>query len=135
MSFALHPRLAADTALIADLELSRALLMNDRRYPWVVLVPRVPDAREVHRLDPETQTLLWRETTDVASALDTLYGPDKMNIGAIGNLVPQLHVHVVARRADDATWPQPVWGVGEAEPYGEAALAARMAEIRERLMP
>ena len=135
MSFALHPRLAADTAFIADLELSRALLMNDRRYPWVVLVPRVPDAREVHRLDPETQTLLWRETTDVASALDTLYGPDKMNIGAIGNLVPQLHVHVVARRADDATWPQPVWGVGEAEPYGEAALAARMAEIRERLMP
>ena len=133
MSFELHPRLAADTAFVTDLELSRVLLMNDQRYPWLVLVPRLVNAREVHRLSAEVQARLWQETTDAAAALDTLYQPDKMNIGAIGNLVPQLHVHVVARRVSDPSWPQPVWGVGEPEAYNEAALERRVTEIRERL--
>ncbi len=127
--FVLHPRLEADTRAIRRLGLSRALLMNDARFPWVILVPERAGITEVHRLPAGDQAALMTEIARVSAALEELYAPDKINVGALGNLVPQLHVHVVARRVGDAAWPGPVWGCGTAEPYGARELAETLARI------
>jgi len=124
MSFALHPTLARDTVEIAALPLCRLLLMNDRRFPWLILVPERESLREIHELAPADRAELVEEIAGTSAALTRLFQPDKVNVGALGNLVPQLHVHVVARFAADAAWPGPVWGSGAAVPYGEAELAA-----------
>jgi diadenosine tetraphosphate (Ap4A) HIT family hydrolase len=113
----LHPQLAKDTIAVGDLPLVRTLLMNDANYPWLVLVPRRADAVEILDLDEEQQTLLMSEIALIARVLKDVTDCDKLNIAAIGNIVPQLHVHVVARRAGDAAWPQPVWGAVAARPY------------------
>lgn len=129
-TFALHPRLAADTLPVADLDLCRVLLMGNRLFPWLILVPRRPAAVEVHKLATDDRALLMEEVARAARVLEQAMAPDKINIGALGNMVPQLHVHVVARRRDDPAWPGPVWGSGHAEPYaaGEGeVLAARIA--------
>ncbi|QJE73370.1 HIT domain-containing protein [Aerophototrophica crusticola] len=128
--FGLHPRLAADTIPVGELGLSRVLLMDNRLFPWLVLVPRRAGAVELHRLDPADRALLVEEMARAAGALEALFPCDKVNLGALGNLVPQLHVHVIARRHDDPAWPGPVWGSGHAEPYpaGEGqAVAGRVA--------
>lgn len=128
--FALHPRLAADTVPVADLALCRVLLMANRAFPWLILVPRRTGAVEIHRLDAADRGLLVEEIALASRVLEDAVRPDKLNVGALGNMVPQLHVHVVARRRDDPAWPGPVWGCGVSEPYapGEAeALAARLA--------
>ncbi len=128
--FELHPRLAADTLPVADLPLCRALLMDNRLFPWLILVPRRAGAVEMHRLPADDRARLMEEMTLAAAVLEAAVAPDKMNIGALGNMVPQLHVHVIARRRDDPAWPGPVWGAGHAEPYGRGegeALAARLA--------
>ncbi len=118
-AFVLHPRLAADCLPVGDLELCQVLLMNDSRYPWLILVPRVADIREVFELTSAAQAQLWREVTATGQNLLAASGSTKLNIGALGNLVPQLHVHVIGRRADDAAWPAPVWGLGVATGYPE----------------
>lgn len=126
----MHPRLAADTVLVRDEPLSRVLLMNDARFPWLILVPRRPEAVEIFHLSPTDRAQLTEETAKAAQVLAGLYPGHKINIGALGNLVPQLHIHVLARRPGDAAWPGPAWGSGSAEPYDEAAgqaLAARLA--------
>jgi diadenosine tetraphosphate (Ap4A) HIT family hydrolase len=137
MSFALHPRLAADTAWIADWPLSRVLLMNDSRYPWIVLVPRHADATELFQLDEAARTILMGEIARAGEGLNawasTHGGCDKINVGAIGNLVPQLHIHVVARRIGDAAWPQPVWGKGEPVPYSAGDLTRLTAALAAAL--
>jgi diadenosine tetraphosphate (Ap4A) HIT family hydrolase len=115
--FALHPRLAADTHAVTDWPLCRVLLMNDARFPWLVLVPRRPGATEFYDLDANARALAAEEIARAARALKQLTGADKINLGALGNLVPQLHLHVVARRMTDAAWPGPVWGAGSAIPY------------------
>lgn len=115
--FDLHPQLAADTAKVADLRLCRVLLMKDARYPWLILVPRKSDLTEIHQLPSKERALLMEEIAFCAQTLETLFAPDKINIGALGNLVPQLHIHVIGRRTDDPAWPGPVWGVGSAVPY------------------
>jgi diadenosine tetraphosphate (Ap4A) HIT family hydrolase len=120
-TFELHPRLAADTVFLADWALSRALLMNDARYPWLILVPRRNAAVEIHDLVPEDGATLMDEIARASAALKRLTGADKINVGALGNLVPQLHIHVVARRAGDPAWPGPVWGRGEPQPYAPDA--------------
>ena len=120
MDFSLHPRLEADTETLADLPLCRALLMNDSRYPWVILVPRIPDIREIHQLSDQDQIRLLKETSGLSKAMERAFGADKINVAALGNMVPQLHIHVIARFASDSTWPAPVWGQGQAVPYGEA---------------
>lgn len=128
--FALHPRLAADTLPVADLPLSRVLLMRDARFPWLILVPRRPGLREVTDLDAGERCILMEEIAAASLALQRDTGAEKMNVGALGNAVAQLHVHVVARFAADAAWPGPVWGSGAAQPYlaGAAeALAGRLA--------
>lgn len=115
--FELHPTLAADTFLIGDLPLCRVLLMNDAHFPWLILVPRQPDCREVWQLPDDQQQQLQRESSIVARALETLFKPDKLNIATIGNKVSQLHVHHIARFQTDAVWPEPVWGHGERLAY------------------
>lgn len=115
--FVLDERLKNDTCLVGDLPLCRVLLMNDSRYPWLILVPRQADISEVFQLSAPQQQTLWQETTQVAHALNTLFAADKMNIATLGNVVNQLHMHVVARMRNDAAWPAPVWGKGTAEPY------------------
>lgn len=128
--FALHPRLEADTALVADWGLSRVLLMNDARYPWLVLVPRRADLVELHDLNHAERMVLIEEIARASRWLKALTGAAKINTGALGNLVPQLHVHVVARNAGDAAWPGPVWGHGMPVPYAEDARAAFVAKLR-----
>jgi diadenosine tetraphosphate (Ap4A) HIT family hydrolase len=131
--FSLHPRLEADTALVADWQLSRVLVMNDARYPWLVLVPRRADATEIFDLDAADRALLIEETARAARGLKALSRAAKINVGALGNLVPQLHVHVVARAPGDAAWPGPVWGQGVAAAYAPQALETMVTALREGL--
>ena len=109
-SFTLDPRLASDTAPLGSLALSRMLLMDERRFPWVILVPRRNGLVELFDLPSEDRRTLIEETAAVASALKRATGLEKINIGALGNVVRQLHVHVVARKTGDPAWPNPVWG-------------------------
>jgi diadenosine tetraphosphate (Ap4A) HIT family hydrolase len=137
MGFVLHPRLMADTAVIVDWSLSRVLLMNDKRFPWIVLVPRRPNAVEIFDLDATSRTVLTNEIARAAERLKDWAGrhggADKINVGIIGNLVPQLHIHVVARKKGDAVWPGTVWGAGHPEHYGAAELMRIVGEMRDAL--
>src|SRR3954470_16451432 len=107
----LHPQFAADTVIVGDLPLSRVLVMNDANYPWLILVPRKPDITEIIDLDEREQVQLMSEVTGVARALRDATACHKLNVAALGNMVPQLHVHIIARFRSDAAWPNPVWGV------------------------
>jgi len=133
VSFTLDARLAADTLLIGDLPLSRALLMNDARYPWVILVPRRAGLIEITQLAASERAQLIEEAALAAGAISALAQVEKVNLGALGNIVRQLHVHLVGRRAGDAAWPGPVWGQGAAEPYQAPAGEARLGWLRTRL--
>jgi len=133
IAFALDPRLAADTFLLGDFDLSRVLLMDDARFPWLILVPRRAELRELIELPRDEQQVLLDEINRCAHVLHALHRPDKLNIAALGNIVAQLHVHVVARHARDAAWPRPVWGVGTREPHASAALADRIRALRTAL--
>ena len=128
--FVLDPSLARDTVPLEDWALCRVLLMNDAQYPWLILVPARPGLRDFHDLEPADQALATGEITRASKALQSLFTPVKLNVAALGNMVPQLHIHVIARFADDAAWPKPVWGVRPAEPYDEAALTARIGDLR-----
>ena len=119
-----------------DLRLSTVRLMNDNRYPWVIVIPRVAGAEEIFDLTRAQQALLTDETNAVAKALSSITDPTKMNIGALGNIVRQLHIHVIARFETDLTWPGPVWGVGEREPYndnGQAFISLLKSELALQL--
>ncbi|MBI3676856.1 MAG: HIT domain-containing protein [Proteobacteria bacterium] len=132
-SFSLHPRLEADTVLVADWGLSRVLLMNDARYPWLVLVPRRVGLTELHDLNHAESLVLTEELRRASSHLKALTGAAKINVGALGNLVPQLHVHVIARNPGDAAWPGPVWGQGATVPYEPSARDAFLAKLKAGL--
>lgn len=131
--FVLDSRLQQDTLPIGDFPLCRLLLSNDCNYPWFILVPRRPDITEVFELQPDDQLQLWKETTALSVLLKDLYKADKLNVAALGNVVSQLHMHVIARRRDDAAWPSPVWGRHPATPYTEQQLAAVRAQLRQVL--
>lgn len=131
--FVLDPRLAGDTRFVADLPLARVLLMDDARFPWLVLVPRRAGLVEIADLAEDAQARLWQEVNRAAAALREVVPCDKLNIGALGNIVRQLHVHVVARRKGDAAWPGPVWGHGRAEPYAHAAADALIPPLQQHL--
>ncbi len=135
MAFELHPQLHADTHFVCDLELSRVLLMDDARYAWLILVPRRRGMRDWIDLPPADQHRLLDEIALCSQALRAIVRPDKLNVAALGNVVPQLHVHLIARHVGDAAWPKPVWGVGERAPYAADALAARRAELLAQLEP
>ena len=110
-AWSLHPQLTQDTIDIGDLPLCRVLVIKDAHYPWLLLVPRRPEVTEIIDLDEVGQAQLMTEVSRVARALKEVTRCDKLNIAALGNLVPQLHVHVIARRSNNAAWPRPVWGV------------------------
>jgi diadenosine tetraphosphate (Ap4A) HIT family hydrolase len=127
--FTLHPRLEADCIVMGDFPLSRLLLMNDSRYPWFILVPRRVDIHEIYQLNEKEQQQLQRESVALGQCIMDAFGGDKLNVAALGNLVPQLHIHHIVRYLDDAAWPNPVWGVGISLPYSEEQVAG----IRERI--
>jgi diadenosine tetraphosphate (Ap4A) HIT family hydrolase len=133
MPFELHPTLAADTTFVASLPLSDVLLVRDARYPWALLVPRAEGVLDAHQLPDDAQLTLTRESAALSRALVSLFAPFKLNVAALGNMVPQLHVHHIARNPGDPAWPRPVWGVGDALPYEDDALRARAAALRAAL--
>ncbi|MEE4147970.1 HIT domain-containing protein [Pseudomonas viridiflava] len=129
--FVLDSLLLQDTRPLGDFPLCRLLLSNDSNYPWFILVPRRANISEVFELSAQDQLQLWQETTTLSKILKDLFSADKLNVAALGNVVSQLHMHVIVRKRDDAAWPAPVWGKHQAVPYTDEAFAA----IRKRLKP
>lgn len=131
--FTLATQLAADCHWVGDLALSTVLLFDDRRYPWVILVPRVASIREIYQLDQPQRLALLDESCRLGACMMEHFDGHKLNIGALGNLVPQLHLHHVVRREDDPAWPGPVWGHSPREPYDLDARNNRIAPLRTGL--
>jgi len=132
--FVLDPRLAADTLPVTSLPLCDVLLMNDARYPWLILVPRRAGLVEITELTDADQASLWQEISHASTALRSASPCEKLNIAALGIIVRQLHIHVVARNHGDATWPRPVWGHGKAVLYEPAASDALTEYLRNALL-
>lgn len=133
MTFQLHPRLKQDCIAIGRFELCQLLMMNDRQYPWLILVPERMDVQEIYQLNKTERQLLTEESSHLAKNMAALYQADKMNIAAIGNIVPQLHIHHIARYQTDKAWPAPVWGKFDAIPYTEREIADNVARIKDQL--
>ncbi len=134
-TFQLDPQLDADTIPLGRLALSRILLMDDARYPWLILVPERPELAEIIDLDEAGRAELMREIAAASQVLKKVFNPDKMNVGALGNRVRQLHVHVLARFVSDQAWPGPVWGVGEARSYPPHMAGITIDRLRDALRP
>jgi diadenosine tetraphosphate (Ap4A) HIT family hydrolase len=134
-SFLLDPQLDADTIPLGRLALCRVLLMNDARYPWLILVPERAGLAEIIDLPEAERMVLMTEISAASEVLKALYGPDKLNVGALGNRVRQLHVHVLARFQSDVAWPGPVWGVGQAQPYPPHMAGVMADRIGAALLP
>lgn len=133
-TFVLHPQLAKDTALIGRIGECLLLLMKDARYPWLILVPEQEGLRELHDLSDDQFSSVTQIIKQTSLRLQTLTEALKINVAALGNMVPQLHIHIIARREEDASWPGPVWGVGTAEPYTEDELTVLVATLKESLL-
>lgn len=131
--FALDSRLQNDTLLIGDFPLCRLLLMNDDHYPWFILVPRRDEVSELFQLSSDEQKQLWHETVTLSELLKDIFAADKMNVATLGNVVSQLHMHVIVRRRSDAAWPAPVWGKFAAQPYASEQVAAIRTKLRSVL--
>lgn len=129
--FVLDSRLQQDCLVLGNFPLCQLLLSNDANYPWFILVPRRAGIREVFELDAADQQQLWQEASYLAGALKASYNADKMNVAALGNVVSQLHVHVIVRHHDDAAWPAPVWGKHPAVAYGDEQVQAIRQRLRE----
>lgn len=127
--FTLDKRLAAVSVHALDLPLSRVMVMDDCRYPWLVLIPRRPHLTEMFELEPTDRVILTEELTVAASQLKTLTRCHKINVANLGNNVPQLHIHVIARNTDDFAWPNPIWGKGDAVPYEPSALESFVQKV------
>ena len=135
MSFALDPKIVSDTIEIGDLALSRLLLMDDSRFLWLMLVPRRANLAEFIDLDAEHRAILMEEIAAVSHAIVGMPGVDKINVGALGNLVRQLHIHVVGRSFKDSAWPGPVWGSGPAQRYESRRARELTLHFQKRLLP
>jgi diadenosine tetraphosphate (Ap4A) HIT family hydrolase len=133
MIFQLHPRLEQDCIAIGRFELCRLLMMNDSQYPWFILVPERADLHEIYQLSKAERELLTEESSYLAENLAELYQADKMNIAAIGNMVPQLHIHHIVRYRTDKAWPAPVWGRFDAVPYTEQQITDNLSIVRNQL--
>lgn len=133
-TFTLHERLKNDTFEVTDLKLCRVLLMNDESFPWLILVPMRPGVTEIHVLSKEDRALLIEEMAAASRAVTRAFNPDKMNIGALGNLVPQLHIHVVGRKKTDRAWPGPVWGSGGGKTYSSEGLQQTLSLVRSAIL-
>jgi len=133
MSFTLHPTLKKDCIELGSLKLCRVLLMNDSQFPWVILVPMRENITEIHQLSSDDQQQLMRESCHIAEQLTAIFEADKMNIAALGNIVPQLHIHHVVRYKTDLAWPAPIWGKLDAVAYSDTALATRLNQLKALL--
>jgi len=133
MSFTLHPRLQQDCISVGRFELCRLLMMNDSLYPWFILVPEKADISEIYQLNRAERGLLIEESSYLAENLAEMYQADKMNVAAIGNMVPQLHIHHIVRYRTDMAWPGPVWGKFDAVPLSEQQIRQHLASIKDRL--
>ena len=133
MPFTLHPKLAADCEQLVDLPLCTALLMRDHRFPWLILVPRLEDLRDLHDLPSEHATALFQEIGAASRALQTAFAAEKINVAALGNQVPQLHIHVIARYMSDIAWPGPVWNAGAVTDVDSTVVEERAGALREVL--
>ncbi len=129
----LHPQLVTDTFAIGDFPLCRLLLMNDAQYPWCILVPRIAGAKELHRLDDADQLQVLRESVALSRAMEAVFKPHKMNLAALGNVVPQLHLHHIARYKGDPAWPAPVWGKHPAQVYEPRLTDERIRQLQQAL--
>jgi diadenosine tetraphosphate (Ap4A) HIT family hydrolase len=130
----LHPQLQKDCLVVGRFPLCRLLLLRDANYPWFVLVPDRDAISEIYQLSDEDQQQLLRESTTLSKALVAAFAPDKLNIAALGNMVPQLHLHHVVRYKNDPAWPAPVWGKIPAKVYGDVELNAVIAKLKQSLM-
>jgi len=128
--FILDSKLKMNSIFIKSLSLSDLLLMNDNRFPWFILVPRQKDCSEIFDLNFEDQIILWQEITQCASWAKNYFAADKMNVAALGNIVTQLHVHVVARKKSDPAWPKPIWNQGESSCYDINELELLVKDLR-----
>ncbi|GAA4361782.1 HIT domain-containing protein [Kangiella marina] len=133
MDFKLHPVLEKDCVPLGQFELCLVLLMNDEHYPWLILVPRVNAIREAFELSQEQQVLLMSESNFVSKMMSEAFQADKMNQAALGNMVPQLHIHHIARYEKDAAWPAPVWGKVPAKAYSEKSLEVMVTKLNNAL--
>jgi|TARA_R110000772_G_scaffold114441_3_gene218870 diadenosine tetraphosphate (Ap4A) HIT family hydrolase len=129
--FELHEALARDCAFVGDLALCRLLLMNDKQYPWLILVPRRAEMREICDLSGDDQLQYLQESNLCSAVLRSEFGAEKLNIAALGNMVPQLHIHHIARFSSDPAWPKPVWGQLPAKPYSTDELQGVVAQLRQ----
>jgi diadenosine tetraphosphate (Ap4A) HIT family hydrolase len=129
----LHSQLAEDTHPVAHFALSDLQLMDDANHPWLILVPRVENAVEWVDLDELQQAELTREISRACRALQSVFQPHKLNVAALGNMAPQLHIHVIARFREDIAWPRPVWGMATAQPYSPEELVRRIERLRTAL--
>ena len=129
----IHPQLRNDCLILGHLELCHVLLLQDANYPWFILVPDREAITEIHQLDEADQQLLMRESVLLSRALETAFSPDKLNIAALGNVVPQCHVHHIVRYRTDVAWPAPVWGRVPAKVYSEDALARVVGTMKQAL--
>jgi diadenosine tetraphosphate (Ap4A) HIT family hydrolase len=132
-AWSLHSRLKEDTIDIGDLPLSRVLVIKDAHYPWLLLVPRRPEIVEIIDLDEVEQAQLMTEISRVARALKDVTKCEKLNIAALGNMVPQLHIHIIARRSSDAAWPRPVWGVMPPHPHDTDEVQRFISALRRKI--
>jgi diadenosine tetraphosphate (Ap4A) HIT family hydrolase len=121
--FELAPELKRDCIELADWPLCKVLLMNDSQYPWFILVPRQANLKEVIDLSADDQIVYLKESAQLSQLIMQVFSPDKLNVAALGNMVPQLHIHHIARFTTDAAWPAPVWGKYPAQPYSDAEIA------------
>lgn len=128
--FELHPRLAQDCTVIGEFPLCKLLLMNDSNYPWFILVPKREGLREIFELNEDEQIQLLHESSTLSRLISEHFNADKINVAALGNMVPQLHIHHIARFSSDPAWPAPVWGYAAAEPYSEDELSKRIEMMR-----
>ncbi|MCE3253800.1 MAG: hypothetical protein K0Q67_2820 [Cellvibrio sp.] len=132
--FELHPRLAQDSQVIGEFDLSLLLLSRDANYPWCILVPKREDVYEIHHLGEEEQLQLIRESCRLSEVMTSVFDADKMNVAALGNVVRQLHIHHIARFTDDLAWPQPIWGKLPAKEYSVEAFAERIKRLQNALV-
>ncbi|MEK7773256.1 MAG: HIT family protein [Deltaproteobacteria bacterium] len=129
--FVLDRRLIEDTAAVCALKLCNVLLMKDSSVPWLILVPRRAGIREVYELSAGERLVLMEEAAQASMVIKAVYGPDKINIGSLGNIVAQLHLHVIGRFRTDRAWPGPVWGSGEGVPYSKEGLEMSLIRLRK----
>ena len=132
-SFVLHPQLEKDSELVTELLLCSVRLINDANYPWLILVPRVANIGDVIDLNVAQQQTLWQESALVSHALKHLFTPDKLNVAALGNMVPQLHLHHIVRYQSDVSWPKPIWGQVPSKPYSDKLLIEKIDLIKTEI--